>query len=94
MKKKYDKEKSNNVILNLPTVILQIIFLVLTLIFLIICSFKQGIYMVLLEGCLAIEFVILAFNNYKIFKRKNFTIFYIVVAVITFLIMIREIIRL
>ena len=94
MKKKYNRETNNNVILNLPTVVLQFVFLVLLLILLIICCFKQGIYMVILDGCLAIEFIILAYNNYKIFKRKNFTVFYIIAAVVTILVMIKNIINL
>ena len=94
MKKKYNRETSNNVILNLPTVVLQFIFLVLILIFFVITLFKQGIYTVLLDGFLTIEFIILAFNNYKIFKRKSFTIIYIIAAVVTLLMMISAIVRL
>ena len=94
MKKKYDREKSNDTILNLPTVVLQFIFLVLILVFLIICIFKQGIYMIILEGLLTIEFILLAFNNYKIFKRKNFTIFYLLAAILTAAMMIDKIMKL
>jgi len=94
MKKKFNQETNNSVLLNLPTVFLQFLFLIIIMVFMVICCFKQGIFLIILEGLFVIELGLLAFNNYKIYKRKKFTLLYIIGTVIALVLTVLDIIKL
>lgn len=94
MKKKVNKETNNRVIMNLPTIFMQFLGLILIMIFMVICCFKQGVFLIILEGLFVIELGLLSFNNYKIYKRKYFTIIYALCAVVALVLTIIDIIKL
>lgn len=91
--KKYNRETSNNVILNLPTVIIQFILTILVMIFMVICCFKQGIFLIILETLIILVLLVLSYNNSKIYKRKNFTLIYLIMALIMIIVTIKSIIK-
>lgn len=92
-KKKIDRETNNNVILNLPTVVLQFFLTILIMIFMVITCFKQGIILIILEVLLTLMLFLLSYNNYKIYKRKNFTLIYMIVGLLMLIVTIRSIIK-
>ncbi len=92
-KKKIDRETNNNVILNLPTVVLQFFLTILIMIFMVITCFKQGIILIILEVLLTLMLFLLSYNNYKIYKRKNFTFIYMIVGFLMLIVTIRSIIK-
>ena len=94
MKKKFNQETNNSVMLNLPTVFLQFVFLIIIMVFMVICCFKQGVFLIILEGLFVIELGLLAFNNHKIYKRKYFTFIYILGAISAMVLTIIDIIKL
>lgn len=65
---------------NIIFVDIQVIFTVLVLIFGILYLFnsKMAIYF---RGFLILDLLMMAFNNYKIYKRINMTIVYLLVAI-------------
>ena len=80
--KKYNMETSNNVILNLPTVLLQALLTIGIIIFIIISYFKKGIYSSVLSILITLDLFVLAYNNHKIYKRKNFTVAYLAMGIL------------
>ena len=72
---------------NIVFVDIQVIFTILVLIFGILYLFnsKMTIYF---RGFLILDLLMMAFNNYKIYKRINMTIVYLLVAIGLFICMV------
>ena len=72
---------------NIVFVDIQVIFTILVLIFGILYLFnsKMAIYF---RGFLILDLLMMAFNNYKIYKRINMTIVYLLVAIGLFICMV------
>lgn len=72
---------------NIVFVDIQVIFTILVLIFGILYLFnsKMAIYF---RGFLILDLLMMAFNNYKIYKRVNMTIVYLLVAIGLFICMV------
>ena len=66
---------------NILFVNLQIIVTIASLISFIMYLFNKKMFIIMCI-CLIINLFILAFNNYKIFRKKNFTIIYLVSGVL------------
>ena len=82
MRKNYNKETNNNVILNIPTVLLQAVLTIGIIIFIILSYFKKGIMTNILLILITLDLFVLAYNNHKIYKRKNFTISYLIMGIL------------
>ena len=83
MKKgKFNRTTSNNVILNLPTVLLQTVLTIGIIIFIIISYFKKGIYSSILSILITLDLFTLSYNNHKIYKRQNFTAIYLIMGIL------------
>lgn len=66
---------------NILFVNLQIVSTLASLIALIMYLFQRKMFPILCI-CLSLNLFVLAFNNYKIFKKKNYTIVYIIAGVV------------
>ena len=87
MAKKNDNKISVINRFNIVFVDIQVIFTILVLIFGILYLFnsKMAIYF---RGFLILDLLMMAFNNYKIYKRINMTIVYLLVAIGLFICMV------
>ena len=84
------KTKSSNVntinALNIVFVDIQIVVTVLTVILAIVFIFNQK-YTKLFEFSLGVNLLVMAFNNYKIYKRSRLTIVYAIVGIMILLLL-------
>ena len=64
---------------NFLGIVIQFIFTVFVLIFAILALAIHEKYFTILEIVMGIDFLAMAFNNYKVYHHKNMTILYIVV---------------
>lgn len=87
MAKKSDNKISVINRFNIIFVDIQVIFTILVLIFGILYLFnsKMAIYF---KSFLILDLLMMAFNNYKIYKRINMTIVYLIVAIGLFICMV------
>ena len=74
---------------NIILVNLQVVSTLASFVALIMYLFQRKMFPILCI-CLSINLFVLAFNNYKIFKKKNYTIVYIVAGVVLLVYMILQ----
>ena len=74
---------------NIILVNLQVVSTLASFVALIMYLFQRKMFSILCI-CLSINLFVLAFNNYKIFKKKNYTIVYIVAGVVLLVYMILQ----
>lgn len=75
-----NKDKKINQVLLLVQIILLFVLLYFLTLLIFIPEFKD-----IVEYILSFLLIIMAFNNYKIYKRKNMTIIYGIIGVILFI---------
>ena len=79
---KITKDNINTInALNIVFVDIQIVATILTVILAVLFIFNQK-YMKLFEFSLGVNLLIMAFNNYKIYKRSKLTLVYAIVGII------------
>ena len=69
---------------NLFWAIVQGLLTILVVVFSILCLFFGGNYTVALEMISSLDLLVIAYNNYKIYKKSSLTILYLVTGIVLF----------
>ena len=82
MSKKEDNKISPVNRFNILWVNIQVIMTILVVIFLILSFVSSKKYFLGMEVCMGLDLLVMAYNNYLIYKRKNVTVMYAIIGVL------------
>ncbi len=82
MSKKEDNKISPVNRFNILWVNIQVIMTILVVIFLILGFVSSKKYFLGMEICMGLDLLVMAYNNYLIYKRKNVTVMYAIIGVL------------
>ena len=85
MSKKEDNKISPVNRFNILWVNIQVIMTILVVILLILSFVSSKKYFLGMEVCMGLDLLVMAYNNYLIYKRKNVTVMYAIIGVLVLL---------